>query len=72
MKNLIQKIANEDDLFTNLFPRISRAEIRELGELGFMIQIEHTYGASPGPIAVYAVHLDEAKKLAKKLLKEAS
>jgi len=70
MENLIRKIANEDDLFTNLSPRISRAEIRQLTELGFAIQIEHTHGAQAGPIAVYALHLDETKKLAKRLLKQ--
>jgi len=53
-------MADGEDFYTNDSPRISRAEIKEVEDLlDSLLQIEHTHGAQPGPIAVYPLHKDK-------------
>jgi len=66
--NIIRRMTAGDDFFTNESPRISNAEIKELGALGFSIQKEHTHGAQPGPIAVYPLFPDKFRERAKIIL----
>lgn len=58
-----------DDFYTNDSPRISKVEITEINSLGFdlWLQVEHTYGASAGPIVVYPLHPDKFRECAKTL-----
>ena len=66
--NIIRRMTEGDDFYTNLSPRISRAEIEEIDSLGLRLQVEHTHGAQPGPIAVYPLHKNEFKERAKEIL----
>ena len=71
IKNLITKLMNQDDLYTNCSPRISHAEIDEIEKLGLVIQTEAMHGAESGsPRVVYALHLDQFRERAKKILEE--
>ena len=71
IRNLIIKLMNEDDLYVNLSPRISMSEIREIEELGLVVQTEYIHGAERGsPRVAYALHIEEFRKKAEKLLKE--
>ncbi len=58
IKNIIKRMLDGQDFYTNFNPRISHSEIRELENLGFVLQIEHTFDAQPGPIAVYPLWPD--------------
>lgn len=67
--NIIRKMTQGDDFYTNDSPRISRAEITEVEKLlDVLLQIEHTHGAQPGPIAVYPLHRDAFRERAKPIL----
>ena len=66
--NIIRRMTEGDDFFTNMSPRISKAEIEEIRLLGFSLQREHTHGAQPGPIAVYPLFPDKFKERAKTIL----
>jgi len=62
-------MADGDAFYTNDSPRISRAEIKEVEKLlDILLQIEHTYGAQPGPIAVYPLFKEKFKEQAKQFL----
>jgi len=68
IKNIIKRILDGDEFYTNFSPRISWAEIDALGKLGFWLQTEHTYGAQAGPIAVYPLNREEFNEKAKTYL----
>lgn len=70
--NIIRRMSEGDDFYTNCSPRITRAEIEEIKALGFALQIEHTHGAQPGPIAVYPLKNKEFLKQAKRIFEEVS
>lgn len=58
--NIIRRMRDKTDFYTNVSPRITRSEIREIEELlGTSLQIEHLYGASAGPIVVYPIDYDD-------------
>lgn len=65
MLNIIRRLMDGDDFYTNMAPRISHNEIKELSDLGFRLQVEHTSGAQAGPIAVYPLIREEFEKRAK-------
>jgi hypothetical protein len=69
-RNLIQRFLDGEDFYTNYSPRITHAEIEELGNLGLRLQIEHTCGAQAGSIAVYPLIKSEFEKRAKEILEE--
>lgn len=68
--NIIRRMAQGNDFYTNDSPRISKAEIEEINSLDYnlWLQKEHTYGASAGPIAVYPLHRDKFIKQAQTIL----
>jgi len=69
LRNIIQRLLDGDEYYTNLSPRISWAEIEEVqNALGTLLQVEHTHGAQAGPIAVYPLHEDEFIEKAKEFL----
>lgn len=70
IKNIIRRMVNGEEFYTNRSPRISRAEIKEIDaiDVDLWLQTEHTHGAQPGPIAVYPLHKDKFKERAKSIL----
>ena len=71
IKNLITKLMNGDDLYVNLSPRISIAEIEEIEKLGLVVQTEYIHGAERGsPRMAYALKINEFREKAKKILED--
>jgi len=69
-ENIVRRMLDGDDFYTNRSPRISRAEIEEIEtRLGVQLQKDYTFGAIPGPIAIYPVNKVEFAKKASKFLK---
>ncbi len=54
LKNIIKRMLDGEDFYTNQNPRITNAEIQQLWDLGFMIQKESLYGAQTP--AIWVVH----------------
>ena len=72
IKNLINLFLLGDCAYTNWIHRISRTEIIEFEkELDIQLQIEHTYGASAGPIAVYPLKKNDFRVKAEAYLNRA-
>ena len=73
LKNIILRLLDGEEYYTNMSPRISKTEIKEVeNTLGTLLQIEHTHGAQAGPIAVYPLREDEFTKKAKAFLIQSS
>lgn len=70
ISNIIKRMLDRVEFYTNETPRISRKEIEAMAEEGFNLQVEHTHGAMPGPIAVYPLHFEQFKKRAQKWLRK--
>jgi len=70
IRNIIRRMLDGEDFYTNATPRISYKEIAEIKNLGLDLQKEHTYGAVAGLIAVYPLHEKEFRKRAMILLEE--
>lgn len=66
--NLIRRLLDGDEFYTNASPHITHGEIEELRTLGFRVQTEHTHGANAGPIAVYPLIKSEFEQRAKEIL----
>lgn len=65
IRNLIIRLADGEDLFTNLSPRITYDEIREIDKLVDSLQIESLHGAEVrSPRLVFPLRLDEFRKKA--------
>jgi hypothetical protein len=62
MMNIIKHYLDGDEYYTIYSPRISKTEIGEVEKtLDVIFQIDHTYGANAGPIAVYPLKKDDFK-----------
>lgn len=73
LRNIINRMLDGEDFYTNCSPRISRKEISEVEKaLGILLQIEHTHGAQAGPIAVYPLRKKEFVKKANEFLVQSS
>ena len=68
MLNIVSRLMDGEEFYTNDSPRISHAEIKELSDLGFRLQVDHTSGAQAGPIAVYPLIKEEFEKRVKETL----
>ena len=62
MLNIVSRLMDGEEFYTNDSPRISHAEIKELYDLGFRLQVDHTSGAQAGSIAVYPLITEEFRK----------
>jgi len=63
--NRIKNWLKGHEYYTNMSPRITHAEIEFIEkELGVSLQIEHTYGAQAGPIAVYPLRKEDKEIMA--------
>ena len=72
IKNIIRRMLNREDFYTNMSPRISLAEIDEIEELlGVLLQLDYVHGAEAGsPRAVYPLKWDEFEEKAKEKLEQ--
>lgn len=68
IKNIITRMLNGDEFYTNMSPVITWNEIHQLVDLGLFLQREATMGAeSPTPWAVYPAHIDKFRERALEL-----
>jgi len=66
VRNIVQRMLEGEDFYTNFSPRISNTEIEEIEKkLDLKLQREHTAGAIAGPIAIYPLHKEEFEIKAK-------
>ena len=66
--NLVRRMMDGEEYYTNCSPRITHEEMKTLEAFGFQLQTEHTHGAQAGPIAVYPLHKDEFNKRASEVM----
>lgn len=68
--NIMRRMCNKQDFYTNGSPRISKAETKEIEQLtGCLLQHESIHGAERGsPIAVYPLHEKQFKEAVERLL----
>lgn len=71
--NIMRRMSNGNDFYTNDSPRITNAEVKEIEQLtGCLLQHESIHGAERGsPIAVYPLHKQKFIEAVEKLLTEA-
>jgi hypothetical protein len=62
MLNIVRRLMDGEEFYTNMAPRICHNEIKELSDLGFRLQVDHSSGAQVGPIAVYLLIKEEFEK----------